>query len=99
VGAVEQQLLPTEAATVRGDAPRLISRITYLASQLGSADFRPTNSQLEVMQLFEDRLAGLEREFERLRAQEVGTFNELLRQRKLPPVATASGTAAGLRQP
>ena len=55
---LEENLLEvrlTGPGAVRGAAPRLMSKMLYWARQLSSADFQPTDPQLEVQGLLEDR--------------------------------------------
>ena len=60
----------------------------YLASQLASADFKPTDQQLAVQKLLEERLASFQRQFDALRARDLPALNELLRQRNVPHIIT-----------
>jgi hypothetical protein len=83
--ALEQKLLDVRAATGPaaevGATPKLLGKMLYLANELASADFKPTNQQLEVQKLFEERLTSYRSDLDGLRAHELVTFAELVRQR------------------
>jgi photosystem II stability/assembly factor-like uncharacterized protein len=59
---------------------RLLGKLGYLAGGLASADFRPTNQQLEVQKVLAGQLRTHDAAYAAL-LKEVGTFNELLRGR------------------
>jgi hypothetical protein len=67
---------------------KLARKLSYLASELASSDFKPTNQQLEVQKLLEERLATFRGVFDSLRARDLSSLNELLRQRKVPHIIT-----------
>ena len=54
----------------------------------GARDFKPTDQQLEVKKLLEERLATSQSQFDALRARDLPALNELLRQRKVPHIIT-----------
>jgi photosystem II stability/assembly factor-like uncharacterized protein len=60
---------------------RLLSKINYLAGGLASADFRPTNQQLDVQKDLEARLRRHQADFDGLTGKDLKTFNEFLRGR------------------
>ncbi|MCX6550304.1 MAG: sialidase [Acidobacteria bacterium] len=99
--SLEQNLLGvggTGPAAVVGATPRLISKLGYLANELASADFQPTNQQLEVQKLLEEQLASYQSQFDALRTRDLAAFNELLRQRSVPHIITTAAAATGQRR-
>jgi len=50
---------------------KLARKLSYLASELASSDFKPTNQQLEVQQLLEERLATFRGLVDALRARDL----------------------------
>ncbi|MCX6550416.1 MAG: hypothetical protein NTY02_05300, partial [Acidobacteria bacterium] len=69
----------------------------YLASQVGSADFKPTDQQIEVQKLLEERLATYQNLLNTLLARELSAYNELLLKRNVPHIITTAAdvTAQG----
>jgi hypothetical protein len=67
---------------------RLARKLSYLANQLASADFKPTDQQLEVQKLLDQRLVTCESQFKALRERDLPALNELLRQRNVPHIVT-----------
>ena len=88
--AVEQRLVDLRLTGPPGHTweSRLARKLSYLASQLASADFKPTDQQLEVQKLLEERLVASEQQFKALRERELPAFNQLLRQRNVPHTIT-----------
>ena len=84
--AVEENLVELQVRARGGS--KLATKLSYLASELASSDFKPTNQQLEVQQLLEERLATFRGLFDSLRARDLSALNELLRQRKVPHIIT-----------
>jgi hypothetical protein len=84
--AVEENLV--ELKVRAGGGSKLARKLSYLASELASSDFKPTNQQLEVQKLLEERLATCQGQLDALRARDLPLFNGLLRQRKLPHIIT-----------
>jgi hypothetical protein len=80
---IEQQFIDARFPADRGARARLLSRILYLASQIGSADFKPTEQQVEVQQLLAEQVATHERRLEALRKGDLAAFTELVRLRQL----------------
>jgi hypothetical protein len=71
---------------------RLLQKLGHLAGQIQQSDFPPTTQQLEVHRQFTDQLRGLRGRFDELLANDVASFNALLKQRGLPTlVPTAAG--------
>jgi hypothetical protein len=67
-----------------GEASKLLSKILYLASEVTSADFGPTNQQLEVQKLLEERVRTYQGQFDDLRKTDVSALSELLRGPSIP---------------
>jgi photosystem II stability/assembly factor-like uncharacterized protein len=102
--ALEQKLIAIEGSLIelrstgRGQdgvrwGAKLYGKITYLANGLGSADNRPTNQQIEVQKILEDRIS----EYRGLldaAVQDGASFNEVLKRKNLPIIVwqTRSGT-------
>jgi hypothetical protein len=84
--AVEENLVELKVRASGGS--KLARKLWYLASELASSDFKPTNQQLDVQQLLEERLATCQGQLDALRARDLPLFNELLRQRKVPHIIT-----------
>src|SRR4029453_9490922 len=66
-------------------ASKLLGKINYLAGGLASADFKPTNQQLEAQKVIDDQLKGIQSQADGLRTKVLGAFNEQLRT-KNPPI-------------
>jgi hypothetical protein len=79
--------------TVRWGA-KLLGKINYLANQLASADNRPTDQQIEVQKVLEDRLAGYRGELDEI-ARDVAALNETLRRKNLPIIVWRHGAESG----
>jgi hypothetical protein len=88
--AVEQNLVDLRLTGPPGHTweSRLARKLSYLASQLASADFKPTDQQLDVQKVLEERLATCQGQFDTLRARDLPAFNALLRQRNVPHIIT-----------
>jgi len=84
--AVEENLV--ELRVRAGGGSKLARKLSYLASELASSDFKPTNQQLDVQKLLEERLATCQGQLDAVRARDLPVFNELLRQRKVPHIIT-----------
>jgi hypothetical protein len=67
---------------------KLHGKIGYLANGLMGGDFKPTAQQAEVKKEVEDRLRGHASDLDGLLSQQVGAFNDMLRQRNLPTIVT-----------
>jgi photosystem II stability/assembly factor-like uncharacterized protein len=94
---LEQKLIAIEGTLVelrstgRGQdgvrwGSKLLGKINYLATELASADHRPTSQQLEVQKILEGRIATSGGQLDTLLGKELAAFNDLLRRRNLPMV-------------
>jgi hypothetical protein len=90
---IEQQFIDARFPADRGARARLLSRILYLASQVGSADFKPTEQQVEVQQLLAEQVTTHQRRLEALRKGDLAAFTELVRLRQLKPPMPARNCA------
>jgi len=72
-------------------ASKLIGKINYLANGLASADFKPTDQQLEVRKILGDQLRAHLAALDGLLSRELGAFNDLLRKRNVPNVVVRVG--------
>jgi hypothetical protein len=82
---IEQNLLELRV-TGRGQdgvrfGARLLSKLGYLANGLASADFRPTNQQLEVQKLLEEQLRKHQAALDSILEKDLKALNELMRGR------------------
>ena len=65
-------------------AAKLLTKMIYLADRgVASADFPPTDQQLEVLQLLEEQLATAQSQLDELLDRDLAAFNELLRTRNV----------------
>jgi hypothetical protein len=78
----------TGPAAEVGATPKVLDKLLYLASELASADFKPTNQQLEVQKLLEQRVASYRRQLDEIRTIDVPAFNQLLQNRNIPRIIT-----------
>ncbi|MEW5984538.1 MAG: sialidase [Acidobacteriota bacterium] len=60
---------------------QLVSRFGYLANGLSSADFKPTDQQIEVRRWLGEQIRTRSTEFDALVAKDLAAFNEMLRAR------------------
>ena len=67
---------------------QLLSKINYLAGGLASADFRPTNQQLEVQKGLEEKLRAHQREVDALVNKDLKAINDLMRGRGVANIVT-----------
>jgi hypothetical protein len=82
---IEEQLIQRRLTgqgqdTVRWP-PKLISKLNYLASGVGGADFAPTNQQREVHAMFKTQLASLRSRLDEVINKDVDGFNKMLRDK------------------
>jgi hypothetical protein len=94
-GELHQKLTAAEGNLVdleprAGLGSRLARKFSYLANELAGSDFKPTDQQLEVQKLLEERLANCQRDIDALRQRDVAAFNELLRQHHVPHIVTSA---------
>ena len=93
-GELDQKLIALEGNLVelretgRGQdsirwGPNLIGHIRNVANGLASADFRPTDQQVEVQTLLQERLRTHVNQLEGLLNNDLSAFNELLRTRNV----------------
>jgi hypothetical protein len=57
---------------------RLYSKLTSLAGYIGASDFPPTTQQMEVLDLYRQQVAESRIELQRLKNEELASFNQLL---------------------
>jgi photosystem II stability/assembly factor-like uncharacterized protein len=83
--AIESQLIEPRATGRGQDGVRwgsqLLSKLSYLAGGLASADFRPTSQQLEVQKVLEERLRKQQSDLDAVFGKELKALNELMRGR------------------
>jgi photosystem II stability/assembly factor-like uncharacterized protein len=60
---------------------QLLSKINYLAGGLAGADFRPTNQQLEVQKVLDEKLRAHQQEVDALLNKDLKAINDLMRGR------------------
>ncbi len=87
---VERKLFQTRA-TGRGQdvlrwPQRISEQLQYLAGEIESSDFAPTESQRQVAELLRAQLRAVKTEFDQVMAGDVVAFNAMLQQRKVPNV-------------
>ena len=71
--------------TVRWGA-KLLGKINYLANGLASADNRPTDQQVEVQKVLEERIATYRGSVDAIGRTDVSALNDALKRRNLPVV-------------
>jgi photosystem II stability/assembly factor-like uncharacterized protein len=68
-------------------APKVLQKISYLASQVAaSADFPPTTQQVAVQQELRQQGDKFQEEFRQVVAKDLADFNAMLRERKIPNI-------------
>jgi hypothetical protein len=65
---------------------RLAEQLQYVADQVQSGDWAPTNAQKQVAGILHDQLQRARADFERVMSTDVAGFNSMLQQRKVPNV-------------
>ena len=88
--AVEGELIQLKS-TGRGQddvrfSPKLISKISYLASGVESSDYQPTTQQVAVHDELKEQAGVQQQHLKLLLEKELADFNNLLRQRNVPNV-------------
>jgi hypothetical protein len=68
--------------------PKLLSKIRYLAGELGDSDFGPTNQQREVQTLLHAQLTSIRLKFDAVLNTDLVAFNKLLRDRGVDNVSS-----------
>jgi hypothetical protein len=63
--------------------PKLISKINYLAGDVGGGDFPPTTQAVEVQTMFKAQLASLRKRLDDIVATDLGNFNRMLREKNI----------------
>jgi len=89
VVAVEGNLVELRL-TGRGDGVRwgskLLGKILYLANGLASGDFKPTDQQMEVQKLLEERLKTAQAQVDDLLERDLTALNDMLRKANAPTI-------------
>ena len=67
-------------------ASMIVDRISYLARNVGTADFKPNDQQKEVHLVLRDQLQRARQQFEVLIQTDLPAFNRLLEQRSVPRI-------------
>jgi photosystem II stability/assembly factor-like uncharacterized protein len=65
---------------------RLLGKLSYLASGLASADFKPTDQQRDVQKDLEMKLQRIGSDLDNLLSSDLGTLNTVLRRKNMPNV-------------
>ncbi len=93
--AVESNLVELRS-TGRGDGTRwgsrLLGKMAYLANGLANGDFRPTDQQMEVQKLQEERLKACQSQVEDLLKRDLNAFNDVLRKANAPIIVVRPTT-------
>ena len=88
--AVEEKLVQLWETGTGQDQVRwpvkALGRLTYLARNVATSDFPPTDQQRAVYEILKERLEAAAEELEGLRLNTLPAFNRLLQQRGLSPV-------------
>lgn len=82
---IQRRLTGQGQDTVRWP-PKLISKINYLASGLGGADFPPTAQNREVHAMFREQLTTLRHRLDEVLNKDLDAFNKQLRDRNIQNV-------------
>jgi hypothetical protein len=93
VDSVDQKLIAVEGQLIQmkisqsGDGIRwpalVIDQLSYLARNVGTADFRPTDQQREVHQVLRDQLARAKAQFDEILQTDLPALNRTLEQHNL----------------
>jgi hypothetical protein len=79
---IEEELIQRKLTGQGQDAvrwpPKLLTKISYLASGLASGDFGPTKQQREVQALLKQQLAGVRQRLDDVLSKDLTAFNKLL---------------------
>ena len=88
----------TGPGSVSGGGAKLLGKIVYLVSEVGSGDFKPTDQQHEVQKLIGERLATIRKQLEALLSRDLTAINDLLRKRNVPHIigVASEGVLQGL---
>jgi hypothetical protein len=90
IRVVERKLYQTRA-TGRGQdilrwPQRISEQLQYLAGEIESSDYPPTESQRQVAELLRTQVRAVKTDFDRVMSGDVAAFNAMLQQRKVPNV-------------
>lgn len=85
---LELKLLELRATGRGGEASKLLSKIVYLATEVASADFGPTDQQVQLQKLLEERVRIYQRQLAKICGTDVAAFNALLLKYNIPRVST-----------
>jgi photosystem II stability/assembly factor-like uncharacterized protein len=92
--AVEENLTETRLTGRGQDAlrwpSRLVSKLTHLATGIGTADFSPTAQQIEVHERFQKQIAELRQQVESLLSTDLAAFNAMLKEKGIANVVPKS---------
>jgi photosystem II stability/assembly factor-like uncharacterized protein len=96
VDSLDQKLIAVEGQLIQmknsqgGDGIRWpameIDRLSYLARNVATADFRPTDQQREVHQVLKDELTQIQEQFDELLDSDLPAFNRLLEERNVAQI-------------
>ncbi|MEJ2238735.1 MAG: hypothetical protein P8X82_10595 [Gemmatimonadales bacterium] len=96
IDSLDQELIAVEGQLIQmkisqgGDGIRwpalVIDQLSYLARNVGTADFRPTDQQREVYQVLQDELMQIQEQFDVLLDSELPAFNRLLEERNVAQI-------------
>jgi hypothetical protein len=90
------QMKRTEGADTYRWKTKLYGRILFLASELPNTwggvgnDFSPTTQQIEVHEVFKERLAKYQGQFNELLSKDIPDFNSLLKERNISSIITST---------
>jgi photosystem II stability/assembly factor-like uncharacterized protein len=88
--AVEEELVQLRVTGTGQDGVRypakISERLRYLAGNVGTADFRPTEQHGEVHQVLKQQLERARAALERIVSSDLPAFNRMLQQRNLPAI-------------
>lgn len=89
--AIESFLFSMEVSG-SGDALRwpdkFYVKLRFLANDIGKSDFAPTSQQIQVHEMFKEQLSDYQGRLEELVQKDVHAFNDMLKERQVPPVFT-----------
>lgn len=88
---IQRRLTGQGQDTVRWP-PKLISKLNYLASGIGGADFPPTSQHGEVKALLEAELRTRHRRLDEILDKDLSAFNKLLRDRGIQNIVSAANS-------
>jgi hypothetical protein len=95
--AIEQNLIELRATGRGQDGVRwgsqLLGKFGYLAGGLASTDFRPTNQQIEVQKVLEERLRKHQTDLDALMGKDLKVLNELMRGRGVTNIIVRKPTS------